>query len=177
MIIDGKGRIVWLFGRPSSGKTTIAQRTYDILKNMNVQVIALDGDELRYGINKDLGYSIDDRKENIRRSAEIARLLASKGFLVLCSFITPTNELRKSVLKVCNDTETRLIYVNASLDVCIARDVKGHYRKAINGEIKNFTGIDSPFDDPAGVIDFKMIETSDSEIKDAVDQLVKLIFE
>ena len=177
MINNGKGRIFWLFGRPSSGKTTIAQRTYNTLKNMNVQIVTLDGDELRYGINKDLGYSIEDREENLRRSAEIARLFASKGFLVLCSFITPTNSLRKLVLDVCNDLETQMVYVNAALDVCIARDVKGHYRKALNGEIKNFTGIDSPFDDPAVIIDYKIIETSDFVINDAVDQLVKLIFE
>jgi len=175
MSINARGKIFWLFGRPSSGKTTITQKAAEVLKSTNLKIVILDGDELRYGINKDLGYSIKDREENIRRSAEIARLLASKGFIVLCSFITPTNDLRKSVLKVCNDTETQLIYVNASLNVCIARDVKGHYRKAINGEIKNFTGIGSPFDDPVGVIDFKMIETSDLEIKDAVDQLLKLI--
>ena len=139
-------------------------------------VISLDGDELRNGINRDLGYSIEDREENIRRSAEIAKLLASKGVMVLCSFITPTNTLRKLVLDICKNFETQMIYVNASLKVCIDRDVKGHYKKALNGEIKYFTGIDSPFDDPEGVIDYKMIESSDCNIDDSVDQLVKLIF-
>ncbi len=136
------------------------------------QVISLDGDVLRQGANKDLGFSIEDRDENVRRAAEMAKAHANEGFLVICSFITPTNKLRKKVLEICKDVEIQMVYVKAALNVCIDRDTKGLYRKALLGEIKNFTGIDSPFDEPDGEIDCITINTYSLTVDESVNEIL-----
>ena len=144
-----KGKVIWLFGRPCAGKTTIGNQLAIILKEMEYSVITLDGDELRETINRDLGFSPEDRTENIRRSAELARILAKKGFIIICSFVTPTNKLRDLIRERLLDVPFDLIYINTTLSECIRRDVKGHYRQAHSGTISNFTGIGSPFEEPA----------------------------
>lgn len=169
------GRVIWLFGRPCAGKTTVALELGEVLKKMGHQTITLDGDEFRKGINKDLGYSIEDRQENIRRAAEVAKLLASKGFWVICSFITPNNELRELVFKIGEDIDIDMFYLNATVDVCINRDVKGNYRKALSGEIKYFTGISAPFEEPSCMITYSTIDTSNLPIHEAVKQLMEMI--
>lgn len=174
MTEEGKGKIIWLFGRPSSGKTTLSLKTSEILINAEKQLISLDGDVLRQGSNKDLGFSIEDREENVRRAAEMAKIYASEGFLVICSFITPTNYLRNKVVEICKDAEIQMVYVSASLNVCIERDTKGLYRKAISGEIKNFTGIDSPFDEPEGEIDCIVIDTYSLSVEKCVNKLIQI---
>jgi adenylyl-sulfate kinase len=172
---DMKGRIIWLFGRPGSGKTTTAIELCEILKKIGHQIITLDGDEFRKGINKDLGYSIEDRQENIRRATEVAKLLASKGFWVICSFITPTNQLREFVLEICENIDIEMFYLDATVDTCINRDVKGNYRKALSGEIKCFTGISAPFEEPSSAIECSTIDTSNLPIQRAVEHLLQLI--
>lgn len=174
MTEKAKGNIFWLFGRPCAGKTTISSKATELLIKADKRVISLDGDILRQGINKDLGFSIGDRDENVRRAVEMAKAYALEGFLVICSFITPTNKLRKKVLEICKDVEIQMVYVRASLGVCIDRDTKGLYRKALSGEIKNFTGIDSPFDEPEGEIDCLIIDTSSLSVEECVNQIFNM---
>ena len=145
-----QGKIVWLYGRPCAGKTTIANQIAERLSSAGYQVITLDGDELRASINRDLTFSPEDRNENIRRSAEMAGILAKKGFIVVCSFVTPTNQLRNLVRQILREVPFDMIYISTSLNECKRRDTKGHYRMAQSGEINDFTGIGSPFEEPSG---------------------------
>lgn len=167
-----KGQIVWLFGRPSSGKTTIAQTLNRELNGTNMPCISIDGDELRGGLNKDLGFSFVDRKENLRRAAEMAKIMSLKGFNVVCSFITPTQNDREFVKSLMDGFEFELIYVYAALNTCIKRDVKGLYKKAISGEIVNFTGISAPFDEPENV---QLLDTDKNSVSDIVCQLMRIL--
>ena len=141
------GKIIWLYGRPSSGKTTLAKCIHDEWMNLNIPCLLLDGDELRAGLNKDLGFTPQDRQENFRRAAELAKLFSLKGYYVVCSFITPTEKDRDFLKSLTVGYDFRLIYVHASLQTCTKRDVKGLYKKALSGEIKSFTGISAPFDE------------------------------
>ncbi len=173
--MNGNGRIIWLFGRPGSGKTTTAFELGENFKKLGKQIITLDGDEFRIGINKDLGYSPEERQENIRRAVEVAKLLASKGFLVLCSFITPTNKVREFVFELCENFDIEMFYLNATVEACMNRDVKGNYKKAMSGEIKYFTGISAPFEEPSSSIKCSIIDTSNLHLQEAVGQLIKMI--
>lgn len=141
------GKIIWFYGRPSSGKTTLARCIYNEWMDLNMPCMTLDGDELRAGLNKDLGFSPDNRQENFRRAAELAKLFSQKGYYVVCSFITPTEKDREFLRSLTLGYDFRLIYVHASLQTCVNRDVKGLYKKALAGEIENFTGISAPFDE------------------------------
>ena len=143
-----KSGVFWLTGLSGSGKSTLAIALERKLFEAGQQVIVLDGDNIRYGINRDLGFSEADRHENIRRIAEIARLFAVGGYVVISSFISPTREIRHLAKTIIGAEYYLEIFVDASLETCINRDVKGLYRKAIAGEIPNFTGISSPFEAP-----------------------------
>lgn len=171
LIPKDNGKIIWLFGRPSSGKTTIAKALKAELNDLNKSCITLDGDELRAGLNKDLGFSPEDRRENFRRAVEMAKLLSLKGYNVVCSFITPTKNDRDMVKVLTVGFDIELVYVYASLQTCINRDVKGLYKKAISGEISNFTGITAPFDEPE---DNYIINTEKDSVSDAVRKLLEL---
>ena len=173
MFNKGNGKVIWLFGRPCSGKTTIANCIAIELKEMGVLAITLDGDEMRSGLNSDLGYSLIDRYENIRRASELARILAKKGFWVVCSFITPTNAMRNLVEDINYESELKLIYIYASLAVCKERDVKGHYSKVANGQLSNFTGISSPFEDPDS--ESNIINTNVINIQETTKKCLSLI--
>lgn len=139
--------VLWMTGLSGAGKSTIAYALEKKLQNENVLCEVLDGDVLRNGINKGLGFSETDRKENIRRTAEIARLLCENNFVVICSLITPTNDLRDIAKSILGD-KFKLVHISTSLEICKGRDVKGLYGKALKGEIPNFTGISAPFDVP-----------------------------
>lgn len=169
-----KGRVVWLYGRPCAGKTTIGQYLLELLKEQGLPVITLDGDELRESINSDLGFSLADRHENIRRSSEMAKVLSQKGFDVICSFVTPTHELRELIRKVNQDTELYLIFIDTPIEKCISRDTKGHYKKASEGSITDFTGIGSPFDEPALSDPDVVIHTSDLSIAEIADRCLEV---
>ncbi len=176
MTLIGKtlpGKVVWLFGRPCAGKTTLANSIHKALVQRDQPAILLDGDELRQGINKDLGFSLPDRHENIRRTAEMARLLASKGFWVICSLVTPTEKLRELVKQTIASSTLTMIYVAASLNVCMARDSKGHYKKAQRGDLANFTGLGSPFEEPKNFD--AVIETSKLSLQASIEQCLKII--
>ena len=167
------GKIIWLYGRPCSGKTTLSGSLAEVLKNEGKSVIILDGDDLRNGINNDLGYSLADRHENIRRVSEIAKILAKQGFLVVCSFVTPTRELRELVEKINCDMNLSLVFVQASLETCIKRDVKGHYLKAKMHNLADFTGISSPFEEP--LPSENKVNTDNLSIQEATSKCMNLI--
>lgn len=141
-------RVIWLTGLSGSGKTTLAlELEKDILKK-GYFTKYFDGDVMRRGINKDLGFSVEDRKENIRRIAEIAKIFIDSGIIVICGFITPTNEMREIAKSIIGHKNFIEVFVNCPIEECEKRDVKGLYAKARRGEIKDFTGIDSVYETP-----------------------------
>ena len=139
--------VLWMTGLSGAGKSTIAFALEKKLQNENILCEVLDGDVLRNGINAGLTFSETDRKENIRRTAEIAKLLCANNFIVICSLITPTNDLRTIAKTILGD-KFKLVHISTSLETCKKRDVKGLYGKALKGEIPNFTGVSAPFDIP-----------------------------
>lgn len=140
--------VIWLFGLSGAGKSTLAALTEKLLTGAGFFVVLLDGDHLRSGINKDLSFSAEDRLENIRRSAEIAKILAGNNIITICSFITPMQVQRDLARSIAGSGYFE-VYVSCPLEICEQRDVKGLYRKARNQEIRDFTGIGSGFDQPA----------------------------
>lgn len=144
-----KSGIIWLTGLSGSGKSTIANAAARELFEQGYQVTVLDGDNVRHGLNKDLGFSDDDRKENIRRIGEVAKLFVEQGTIVITAFISPFQEDRQIVRQLVEDGEFHEVFVKCDLNVCEERDPKGLYKKARNGEIPFFTGIDSPYEEPA----------------------------
>ncbi|MBK6525352.1 MAG: adenylyl-sulfate kinase [Crocinitomicaceae bacterium] len=172
-ILNQRGMVIWFTGLSGAGKTTLAHALKEELEKKNYFIQLLDGDDLRKGINSNLGFSEADRFENIRRTAEIAKLFVNSGIVTICSFISPTNEIRKSTKEIIGSENYFEIYVNTSLKVCEERDVKGMYKKARAGEIKNFTGIDSVFEIPA---DSNMeINTENLGVSESVDSILKKI--
>ncbi|MGQ9007317.1 adenylyl-sulfate kinase [Bacillus stercoris] len=143
-----KSSILWLTGLSGSGKSTIANAAARELFEQGYQVIVLDGDNIRHGLNKDLGFSDEDRKENIRRIGEVAKLFVQQGTIVITAFISPFREDRQQVRELVEDGEFNEVYIKCDLDICEQRDPKGLYKKARNGEIPFFTGIDSPYEEP-----------------------------
>lgn len=164
-----KSTVVWLTGLSGSGKSTIAQALEKQLHQDGFFTKLLDGDNIRVGLNKNLGFSEEDRSENIRRIAEAAKLFLDGGVVVLCSFVSPTNEIRNMAREIIGSDDFLEVYVNAPLEVCEARDVKGLYKKARAGEIKQFTGIDSPFEAPESP--FLEIRTDQEDLLTSVSRL------
>ena len=140
--------VLWFTGLSGSGKSTIADMVESRLNRWGVHTVILDGDNVRHGLNKDLGFSQHDRLENIRRVAEVARLMTDAGLIVLCSFISPFRVERAMARATLPVDEFLEIFVDVPLETCITRDVKGLYRRALAGEIKDFTGIDQPYEVP-----------------------------
>ncbi len=140
--------VIWFTGLSGSGKSTIANKVEVKLFEQKVRTYILDGDNIRKGLNNGLGFSKEDRKENLRRIAEVSKLFVEAGTVVVASFISPLKVDRDLVKEVIGTENFFEIYVNTSLDVCERRDVKGLYKKARAGEIKNFTGISSPYEAP-----------------------------
>ncbi len=143
-----KAVVLWLVGLSGSGKSTLARALERALHDRGFLTYLLDGDNLRSGLNSNLGFSEEDRQENIRRAAEAAKLLLEGGLVTICSFISPTAQVRDTARKIIGTEDFLEIYVNASLEACEERDVKGLYAKARRGEIANFTGISAPFEAP-----------------------------
>jgi len=140
-----KGLVIWLFGLSGSGKTTISDLLSEKLKAEGFFSVALDGDALRTGINKDLGFSEQDRTENIRRAAEIAKLMLNNNIITICSFITPLKSLRTMAAEIIGDRYFE-VFIDCPLNICQERDVKGLYRDANQNLIPNFTGISAKFE-------------------------------
>ncbi|MBA4030847.1 MAG: adenylyl-sulfate kinase [Planctomyces sp.] len=143
-----KGAVLWFTGLSACGKSTIANEVDYLLNKKGFHTIVLDGDNIRMGLNKNLGFSAEDRAENIRRIGEVSKLFATSGTIVGTAFISPYKADRDKVRAILAPGEFIEIYVNASLETCEKRDPKGLYKKARAGELKNFTGIDDPYEAP-----------------------------
>jgi bifunctional enzyme CysN/CysC len=140
--------VVWFTGLPGSGKSTIMNIVEERLSQLGVHTYALDGDNLRLGLNQDLGFSDDDRTENVRRAGEVARLMFDAGLIVLCAFISPFRVDRERLRSQLGQGEFIEVFVDAPLETCMKRDPKGIYAKARAGQIQDVTGIDSPYERP-----------------------------
>ena len=147
-LLSQKGTCFWLTGLSGSGKTTIAKLTAEKLHSDGILTQVLDGDNIRLGVNNKLTFSEEDRTENIRRIAEITKLFIENGVVTICCFISPTKKMRSLAKKIIGSKDFNEIFVNTSLEDCTKRDTKGLYKKAALGEIKNFTGVSAPFEEP-----------------------------
>lgn len=162
---------LWFTGLSGSGKTTLANEVARILDENNIINENLDGDEIREGISRDLGFSMEDRTKHNERIIFVSKLLVRNNVPTIVAFISPTNEIREMARERIKNLI--LVHVDCSLDECIRRDVKGLYKKALAGEIKNYTGIDSPFDDP---IDPEIVlNTEEREIEDCVNEVMEYL--
>lgn len=168
-----KGFTAWFTGLPCCGKTTVADKVAEILKSKGYQVERLDGDIVREYLTSDLGFSRKDRDENIKRVSFIAKLLSRNGVAVLATFVSPYKEMRnKSRNEIGKFVE---IYVKCPVEVCIKRDVKGMYKKALAGKIKNFTGVDDPYETPENPE--LIIETDKETVDESVEKVLKKLEE
>ena len=167
-ICGHKGKVLWFTGLSGSGKSTLANALDEKLNSKKYNTYILDGDNVRMGLNKDLGLSPEDRKENIRRISEVAKLFADSGKIVMTAFISPYYKDRDEARKLIGDDFIE-IFVNTSIDKCIERDPKGLYKKALNGEIKGFTGIDAPYQEPEDA----EIEIKNLSIEESINLIIK----
>ena len=172
-LLKQRGLVVWLYGLSGSGKSTLAIALERRLHDSGVFTQILDGDNIRSGLNRNLGFSDDDRAENIRRIAEVAKLFANAGIVTLTSFITPKSELRALAREIIGPDDFLEVYVRASFETCASRDPKGLYAKAAAGEVKQFTGKDSGFEEPESPD--LLIDTESMTIETSVDQLLETI--
>ena len=164
-----KSVVIWFTGLSGSGKSTLAHSVEEILFSKGCRTYVLDGDNVRHGLTSNLGFSNEDRKENIRRIGEVTKLMMEAGLIVITAFISPFREDRIAVRNLISDGDFIEIYCKASLETCEARDLKGLYKRARLGEIKNYTGINSPYeipDNPELIIDIdkEVLEESVSKI-------------
>jgi adenylylsulfate kinase len=167
-LLNQSAVVIWMTGLSGSGKTTLAEYIEKVLHDMGYVVQVLDGDNLRSGINRNLGFTEQDREENIRRVAEISRLFLDCGIICINCFISPTGKIRQMAKDIIGREYFIEIFLNASLDTCEKRDIKGLYRDARAGKIKNFTGIDSPYEIPLHPdieIDSEMLSVEESAEK------------
>ena len=164
--------VIWFFGLSGSGKSTLCNSLEESLFLKKIRTVTLDGDTLRTGLNSDLNFSKEDRNENIRRVSETSKILINNGIVTLCSFITPLEKNRSLVNSIIGRDNIFWVYVDTPLDICSKRDTKGLYEKAFRGEIDEFTGVSSPFENPTDV-DF----TSDykEDIKHITEKLSNII--
>lgn len=172
-MLGHKGVVLWMCGLSGSGKSTLARALENALYAKGIQTKLLDGDNLRSGINSNLSFTNEDRIENIRRAAEIAKLFVENGEVVICSLISPTKEIREQAKTIVGVNAFREVYINASFEICAQRDVKGLYKKAMAGEIKNFTGLDAPFEAPESP--FLELNTGESSFEICQKELVNKV--
>lgn len=175
-LLGQRGCVLWLYGLSGSGKSTLAHELEKRLHRDGVLTCLLDGDNIRSGLNRGLGFSDDDRLENIRRISEVARLFAQTGVVTVAAFITPTHELRTLARGIIGAQDFHEIYVSASFETCAARDVKGLYAKAAAGGVKHFTGKDSRFEAPdPSADDLVIIDTEDASLEESTDALYRIV--
>lgn len=172
-LLGQKGVMLWFTGLSGSGKSTVAIALERELQKRGLLCRILDGDNIRSGINKGLGFTAEDRRENIRRIAEVAKLFVDTGIITIAAFISPSNELRRMASDIIGAEDFKEVYISTPLEVCEARDVKGLYAKARRGEIKNFTGISAPFEAPEHPA--LSIDTSKVSLEDSVKQILALL--
>ncbi len=172
-LLGQKGVMLWFTGLSGSGKSTVAIALERELQKRGLLCRILDGDNIRSGINKGLGFTAEDRRENIRRIAEVAKLFVDTGIITIAAFISPSNDLRRMASDIIGAEDFKEVYISTPLEVCEARDVKGLYAKARRGEIKNFTGISAPFEAPEHPA--LSIDTSKVSLEDSVKQILAFL--
>ena len=170
-LLGQKGMMIWFTGLSGSGKSTIALSLERELDKRGILCRILDGDNIRSGINRNLGFSEEDRVENIRRIAEVGKLFVDTGIVTIAAFISPTNQLREMAAEIIGKDDFREIYVSTPLSVCEQRDVKGLYARARRGEIKDFTGVSAPFEAPEHPA--LSLDTSKLTLEEAVNQVLQ----
>jgi len=168
MCENHEGFVLWFTGLPCSGKTTVADVVADKLKKMNYKVERLDGDIVRQGLTRDLGFSKEDRDKNIERVTFVTKLLSRNGVATLVSFVSPYREKRQHVRE--ETTNFIEVFAKCPVEVCQERDVKGMYAKALRGEIKDFTGVDDPYEDP--VNPEIVIETDKETVEESANKVL-----
>jgi len=171
--LNQNAKVIWFTGLSGSGKSTIAEGLEKWLFSKGYFVQVLDGDNTRTGINNNLGFTLEDRHENIRRIAEISKLFVQSGIICINSFVSPTIDIRKMAKNIIGQNDFIEVYVNTPLEVCESRDVKGLYKKARAGEIKGFTGIDSPFEAP--IQSDVEILTENQSIEESVEKVFNFV--
>ena len=172
-LLNQRGVMIWFTGLSGSGKSTLASAMERELQKRGLLCRILDGDNIRSGINNNLGFSEADRMENIRRIAEIGKLFVDTGIITLAAFISPNNDMREMAANIIGKQDFMEIYISTPLEECERRDVKGLYAKARRGEIKNFTGISAPFEVPAHPA--LSLDTSKLSVEESVNKLLELI--
>ncbi len=170
IFLKQKAKVIWFTGLSGAGKTTLASHLEKRLFELSYFCQILDGDNVRSGINKNLEFTEEDRIENIRRIAEVSKLFMNCGIILLCSFISPTNEMRSMAKEIIGEDDFLEVFVDTPLEVCENRDPKGLYKKARAGEIKNFTGISAPFEIPEAP--FLRVDNTNPDIDETVRQML-----
>ncbi len=165
--------VIWFTGFSGSGKSTIAGEVDNLLHAKGFYTAVLDGDNVRTGINSNLGFSDEDRNENIRRIAEVAKLMCENGLITICSFVSPLESQRKMAKQIIGQNNFIEIFVNTSIEECEKRDVKGLYEKARKGLIKDFTGVNAPFEIPANAD--LILETKGRSINENANEVLNFI--
>jgi adenylylsulfate kinase len=170
-----RGAAVWFTGLSGSGKSTLAHEVEERLHQLGCRTFVFDGDNVRHGLCGDLGFSLEDRTENIRRIGEMAKLFVEAGVIALTAFISPMQTDRERVRQIVGDRDFLEVYCNCPLDICESRDVKGLYRRARRGEIKDFTGISSPYEPPPQPS--LSLDTGSEPLDRCVDKVIALLVE
>ncbi len=172
-LLGQRGVMLWFTGLSGSGKSTVAIALERALQDRGLLCRILDGDNIRSGINANLGFSAEDRRENIRRIAEVGKLFVDTGIITIAAFISPTEEIRQMAEHIIGRDDFKEIFVSTPLEVCEQRDVKGLYARARRGEIQNFTGISAPFEAPEHPA--LSLDTSKLSIEESVKKLLTLL--
>jgi adenylylsulfate kinase len=173
MMLNQRARVIWIIGLSGSGKSSLARGLENSLHEAGYFTMLLDGDNLRTGINNNLGFSEEDREENIRRTDEVAKLFGGSGIVTICSFITPTHYIQSMARSIIGEDLYREVFIDCPLEICEQRDTKGLYSKARRGEIIHFTGIDSPFEPPFSPD--LILKTDKEPIQDSHQKLVAYV--
>ncbi|MEB6214397.1 UNVERIFIED_CONTAM: adenylyl-sulfate kinase [Mammaliicoccus sciuri] len=170
-----KSVVIWFTGLSGSGKSTISVALEKALFEQNITSYRLDGDNIRHGLNQNLGFSPEDRKENIRRIGEVGKLMVDAGVVTMTAFISPYEEDRNTVRDILEDGEFIEVFTKCSIDECESRDPKGLYKKARSGEIKEFTGINAPYEEPSNPE--IVIDTENESVEESVEKIVAYLKE
>lgn len=173
LLLKQKAVVIWFTGLSGSGKTTIAIGLEKALNNKGILTQVLDGDNIRAGINNNLGFSNEDRKENIRRIAEVSKLFLNCGVVTINCFVSPTHEIRQQAKEIIGENDFLEMFINTPIEICEQRDVKGLYKKARAGEIKDFTGINAPFEAPTNP--FLDVKTQDKTVEQSVNEILSKV--
>ncbi len=170
-LLNQHAKVFWFTGLSGSGKSTIAKGLEEALHIKGFYAVVLDGDNVRAGINNNLGFSNEDRIENIRRIAEVAKLFLQNGAIVICCFVSPTQEIRNLARTIIGEDDFKEVFVDTPIEECEKRDIKGLYAKARKGEIKDFTGVNAPFEVPANP-EFE-VQTKNKSVEESVNEVLE----